>query len=222
MSFKIEVADDALWAVEAAARVRSFLPPAGSVVLTGGGTAKTLYAELATTAAGWSNIDVYFSDERSVDPGDERSNFKMTDDTLLVHVTPRSVHRMKGELDPLEAAQQYEAEARSGLSEPELAVLGLGADAHIAALFPHSAAVAEKDRLCVPVARPDGLTGLSLTLPALLRAKNLIIIATGEGKAGAVTRAVGGEEASDRCPVVGLRDHPRAMLLADRSAASRL
>jgi 6-phosphogluconolactonase len=74
----------------------------------------------------------------------------------------------------------------------------------------------------VPVDRPDGLAGLTLTPPALRSAKNIYLIVSGAGKAEAVRRAVYGDEPIEACPVRLLAGHSHATLLLDESAASRL
>ena len=47
-------------------------------------------------------------------------------------------------------------------------------------------ALEESERLCVPVDRPDGMKGLTLTPPAMQRGKKVLLLVTGEGKAGIV------------------------------------
>ena len=87
-----------------------------AVALAGGSTPEATYELLATKEfvgeVDWANVHVFFGDERSVPPDDEDSNYKMADDALLSHVSPGSVHRMKGEMLPDEAAMQYEEELR--------------------------------------------------------------------------------------------------------------
>src|SRR4051794_33465155 len=85
--------DAAQLLAEAAAR-------GGHMVITGGSTPKAAYTRLAELGADWSGTEIWFSDERCVGPDHEQSNFKMADDSLLQKITPRAVHRMRGELGP--------------------------------------------------------------------------------------------------------------------------
>jgi 6-phosphogluconolactonase len=222
MNFVVEVFQGGAWAEEAAARVALDLPGRGTVVLTGGTTARPVYGALAATDAGWGSIEVFFSDERCVPPEHEASNFGMANGTLLERVKPASVHRMKGEIDPEEAARSYGAEVENLKAPFDLVLLGMGADCHIAAMFPGGVAVDVVSDLCVAVQRPDGLAGLTLTPPAVVSARKVLLLVAGESKAAAVRRAVAGRQPARECPVRLLADHPDATFLLDDAAASLL
>jgi 6-phosphogluconolactonase len=179
------------------------------------------YEELARASAGWGDIEVFFSDERCVPPDDDRSNFAMTSRLLLERVDPHAVHRMRGEIDPREAAASYhDVIAPAAEAGIDLVLLGMGGDCHIAALFPGSPALAERERLCVVVDRPEGRRGLTLTPPALLSAQRVLLLVSGEAKADAVRRAVRRGEAPDACPARLLGDHPDTTFLLDEGAAT--
>jgi 6-phosphogluconolactonase len=222
VSFGVEVFAGERYAREVAGLVAREVPDASSVVLTGGSTAEKVYGPLGETGVDWSNIDVVFSDERCVPPHDDASNFGMAD-RLLSGLDRARVHRMHGEDDPHDAARAYADEIRplvdAGL---ELMLLGMGADGHICALFPGSPALHEKDRLCAAVDRPDGMTGLTLTPPAILSAGRMLLLVTGEGKAETVARAVQGDDHPVALPVRLLASHPDTTFLVDEAAASLL
>ena len=65
----------------------------------------------------WDKLDLWWVDERCVPPDDAESNYRMTREALLDHVPlkPEQIHRMEGELEPDDAAAQYEAELRNEL-----------------------------------------------------------------------------------------------------------
>lgn len=223
MGFSIEVFEDAAYSAAAADVIRSALPERGSVGLTGGGTAKQVYPELAQDPDLWANIEILFSDERCVPPDHEESNFKMAARLLLDPAGVRIVHRMRGEEIPREAAESYHHEVAPVVERGiDLLLLGMGADAHIGAMFPHSAALSESDKLCVAVKRPDGMTGLTLTPPAMLSAKKILLVVTGAGKAEALKRVIHGDEPVPECPARLLADHPDATFLLDAPAATAL
>jgi 6-phosphogluconolactonase len=192
------------------------------VVLTGGTAAEKIYYPLAEPGAGWAETDVFFSDERCVPPDDDRSNFGMVKRILLDALSPRAVHRMRGEDDPPSAAAAYAAEVAPFVQPGfDLVLLGMGADCHICAMFPGSPALTATD-LCVPVARPDGMTGLTLTPPAIVTGHQILLLVSGADKARAVKRAVESTETPSTCPVRLLADHQSATFLLDEDAASAL
>jgi 6-phosphogluconolactonase len=219
----VEVFDADRWAEEVAARVVDALPAEGAVVVTGGDTIRAVYERLAEHPEAWADLDVYFSDERCVPPTHEASNYGMVERLLFSHATPRSVHRMRGEDPPLEAAAAYHDVAASAVSAGfALTVLGLGPDGHIAALFPDSAGIGELDHLCIAVSRPDGLQGLTLTPPALLSTARILMLVAGADKADAVRRTLESDEPPELCPARMLTGHPDVTLLLDEPAARHL
>jgi len=142
-----------------------------TVVLAGGSTPKVAYELLArdfVESIDWSRTHVFFGDERTVPPDHEDSNYRMAREALLEHVRVGSVHRMRGELPPDEAAASYEDELRRFFGEElprfDLVLLGIGEDGHTASLFPETSALEVSDRLVVanPVLKLD-TTRITLT-----------------------------------------------------------
>src|SRR3954471_922054 len=118
----------------------------GSIVLTGGSTPGKAY-ELATAhEPDWRRVELLWGDERCAPPEDERSNYHLARGTLLDRLAkpPASVHRIRGEADPVDAAAELDA-ALAG-AELDLLLLGLGPDAHMASLFPGSPQLDVTDR----------------------------------------------------------------------------
>lgn len=220
MSFAVEVWPSASYAVEAARWIAERTTAEGSLVLTGGGTAEKIYLELNLDL---SNVDVYFSDERCVPPDHEASNFALAERSLLDRNEAARVHRMRGEDSPIEAARSYHDELAPAVERGfDVMLLGMGDDNHIAALFPNSAALINPGALCLPVDRPDGLKGLTMTAPAIESARTILLIVTGESKAEAVERAMKSNDDPLSCPVRMLADHPDTTFLLDEAAALRL
>jgi 6-phosphogluconolactonase len=220
MSFAVEVFPSGGYAVDAATRIAARTPAEGSIVLTGGGTAERVYPELNLDL---SKADVYFSDERCVPPDHEASNFALAERLLLERSGAARVHRMRGEDSPIEAARSYHDELVPAVERGfDLMLLGMGEDNHVAALWPNSAALIDPDALCLPVDRPDGLKGLTMTAPAIKSARTILLIVTGSSKAAAMERAMKSGDDPLSCPVRLLADHPDATFLLDEAAASHL
>lgn len=206
----------------AAGRILRSLGGGGAFVVTGGSTARKIYPHLGARDHDWSGVEIAFSDERCVPPDDENSNFGMVKRTFLDAVETGPVHRIKGEIPPSRAAADYEADIREAAARGfDLLLLGLGPDAHIGAVFPHSPALTS-NRLAEAVDRPDGMKGVTLTPAAMLAARRILIAVTTEEKAEAVRRAVAGDEEPAACPVRILAGHPDATILMDEAAASLL
>ncbi|MGH2788944.1 MAG: 6-phosphogluconolactonase [Actinomycetota bacterium] len=223
MSFRVEAFGSAEWPGRAAAVIGPVLPAGGAVVLTGGDAAASLYPELAVYEHDWSHTDVLFSDERVVPPDDPASNYRMARELLLSVRPPRHVHRVRGEDRPHDAADEYSRAIEHIMERgPDVMLLGLGPDAHIASLFPLSPVFDDGGDWSQAVTRPDGLHGVTLTPRALLRAAKVVLIVAGAAKADAVRRAVRGTEGPRTCPVRILADHPDATLLVDEAAAAEL
>lgn len=223
MSFETRVFPSTTYAREAASVIAAAAADARSLVLTGGTTAEKVYPALAKEAVPWSRLEVLFSDERCVPPGDPASNYTMAERLLFQTKSPKIVHRMRGEDPPEEAAIRYHSDiepaVRAGL---DVVLMGMGADAHICGMFPGSRAVDERTRLCLSVDRPDGMQGLTLTPPAILGGATILLLVTGTGKAATVKRVIEGDETVATAPARMLAAHDNVTFLLDEGAASAL
>lgn len=217
MTIAVEVFQS--FAEGAAALLAPELSRAGSIILTGGTTAADVYSRLPPGCLR-PGASVFFSDERCVPANHESSNYAMAAARLpLESVDGLAVHRMRGEDEPEQAAAEYhDAIAPFAAPGVDVALLGLGADCHVAALFPGSPALESSERLCVVVDRPDGLRGLTLTPPALTTAKKVFVIVSGKSKREAVGRLLSGDETRNDCPARLLAELPEVVLLGDRDS----
>jgi len=161
-----------------------------TIVLTGGSSVGDAYTHAAALEPDWSRASVWWGDERCVPPDDERSNYLLAKRTLLDRLAKQpDVHRIRGELQPADAAGEYEKEI--GRVELDLVLLGLGPDAHVASLFPGSPQLDERERLVTsgPAGLEPYVDRVTLTLPALHAAERIVFLVTGADKAEAVRRA---------------------------------
>lgn len=180
-----------------------------TIALSGGSTPKTLYSLLAgepwRSEIPWRNTHFFWSDERHVPPSHPESNFRLADEALLskLSLPGENMHRISGELpDPAVAAHEYEQELKnffnlSANQAPrfDLVLLGVGTDGHTASLFPGTSALRERERLCVANWVEELSTWrITLTLPVLKSAANVIFLVSGIEKASIVHAILYGEE----------------------------
>lgn len=196
--------------------------PRLTIGLAGGSTPEATYRALRDRDVNWEKVDFWLSDERWVPWDNERCNGLMATETLLDHVGGRFHRPPWGEMiEPEDSAAHYEAELRSLHADgtPDLVLLGMGDDGHTASLFPGTNALDEETRWYVANHVPQmGETRLTATYPLLWRAKLVMFLVTGAGKAEAVRNSFRGETPAGR---VG--DGPGEVLWhLDREAASLL
>jgi 6-phosphogluconolactonase len=194
------------------------------IALTGGSSPGAAY-EIAA-GADWSRAKLWWGDDRCVEPGDERSNYRLAKETLLDRLghEPAEVHRIKGELGPDAGADDYEQQLRA-VDRLDLVLLGLGPDAHVASLFPGHDTLQVRDRRVV--GEPEAglepfVPRVTLTLPALCDGRHIVFLVTGESKAEAVEKAFGGESSLDAPGSLVRPVDGRMTVLLDAAAASRL
>ena len=218
-------------AAAAAERIAAVASGGGHVALTGGSTPRAAYERLAGMDVDWSGCTLWFGDERCVPADHEHSNYGMARAALLdrlVRPVP-AVRRMAGELGPQRGADAYADELRAqfgeGLPALDLVLLGIGPDAHCASLFPGSPALDERARAVVGV-EEAGLEPfvprITLTLPAINAAREVVFLVAGAAKADAVARAFAG--VPDRsAPASLVSPVPGSLtVMLDRAAAGRL
>jgi 6-phosphogluconolactonase len=191
-----------------------------TIVLTGGHSVGPAYEHAASLEPDWSRASAWWGDERAVPPDDERSNYLLAKRTLLDRLEREPhVHRIRGELQPADAAGEYD-KALEG-ETLDLLLLGLGPDAHVASLFPGSPQLLEQKRLVTsgPAGLEPFVDRITLTMPALLGAHRIVLLVTGADKADAVQRSFR-DEISDEAPASLLRhgDAPIDVYL-DRAAS---
>jgi 6-phosphogluconolactonase len=203
-----------------------------AVALAGGSSPKATYEVLARDHADrldWGNVHVFFGDERTVPPDHEESNYRMASETLLDHVSAGSVHRMRGELSPEEAAASYEEELREFFGPDEvprfdLILCGLGDDGHTLSLFPETSALDVTDRWVVanPVLKLE-TARLTLTIPVLNASRAATFLVAGEGKAEALKESLEGDADPRAYPAKFVRPEDGDLIwLVDRAAAGSL
>jgi 6-phosphogluconolactonase len=227
-----------------------------AVCLTGGRSPDRIYELLADSAhpwkgrVDWTRAHLYWSDERNVPPNDPDSNFGVANRTLIqqVRVPTANVHRIRGELAAVDAGRKYDAllQARRAQVDGALfdvTLLGIGANAHVASIFPGSPLLQTFDLrgdpsdtqrlnagrehapvLAAGVWVPElNQWRITLTPAALLDSNTIVVVAFGSEKAAAVAAALEGPLDVARHPVQLLREAgDRVEWIVDKAAASTL
>ncbi len=159
------------------------------IALSGGSTPKPVFEALAQQSLDWDRIVITFSDERCVPPTDEQSNFLMAQQALLNHVPipARNILRMKGELDPIQGAREYEAVLRERspheIYRHDLLLLGMGEDGHTASLFPATHALKVTDRWVIENYVPKlNAWRITFTYPLINAARQVLFLVNSTGK----------------------------------------
>ncbi len=133
-------------------RTKSFF----TLVLSGGRTPKVIFEELILNykeIIDWSNVHLFWVDERCVNQSHNDSNYKLANDNLISKLGSSlgSIHRIKGELDPNLAASQYEHDIKLFFQNDkinfDMILLGMGDDGHVASIFPKSQELILKHKL---------------------------------------------------------------------------
>jgi 6-phosphogluconolactonase len=191
----------------AALMVEAFAGRSGerlTLVLSGGPSARACYEQVAALPEGeidWSLVDIYMGDERLVPSDDPDSNQQLVREALLDRVRGvGSFFPMPTGDDPESCAAAYQETVARVLAGPGFDVvhLGMGPDGHTASLFPGAPTLdVGPDVLVVATADPNGQNPhprLTLTLPAIDRARLAVFTVAGGEKREAVARLRAGED----------------------------
>ena len=169
--------------------------------LSGGNTPRPVYQALSLLDCRWSKWTVTFGDERCVPPDDGESNYRMASESFLLVTSPGEVLRIKGEIPPEEAANDYEtalAHYAKKFGEKryrhDLILLGLGDDGHTASLFPGTAALEERERNVVSNFVPKlNNHRITFTYPLINAARRIAFLVNDPKKKGIIDQVLSGK-----------------------------
>jgi 6-phosphogluconolactonase len=225
---KMEVfADDASTAAAAAkfiaAEAATAIAARGRFVMavSGGRTPWIMLRALADETVQWDRVHVVQVDERVAPHGDPDRNLTHLQETLLNHspIRPEQIHAMPVEcLNLDDAAREYAAVLDTIAGSPptlDLVHLGLGPDGHTASLVPADPVLDVTDRDVAVTGIYQARRRMTLTYPAINRARRILWLATGSEKVGMLTRL----QAGDNSIPAGRVRQERAVIFADRAAA---
>lgn len=198
------------------------------LLLTGGTDSIRMFQMLATNpllpAINWNLVHVWWADERFVAYDSEDRNARKAREILLDLLTSNKaiseshIHEMPADerssseiaeandedndaiLDA--AAREYEEEITGLLgNEPvfDLAILGMGLDAHMASLFPELPQVHNRNRIVLGVnhSPKQPPMRLTLTVPVLAHSKRTWFLTAGAEKGAALINSISGANDSE-------------------------
>ncbi|MFQ5753260.1 MAG: 6-phosphogluconolactonase [bacterium] len=205
-----------------------------SVALAGGTTPRDAYAYLTEDChryrVDWQRVQLFWGDERMVAPEHPDSNYRMVKESLInrINIPDENVHRMRGEIAPDTAAAEYRQILKKKFSEQpppfDLVLLGVGEDGHTASLFPGTSAIEEQVQPVVAVFVPRLKSWrITLTLPVLNAAKNIVFMVSGHAKSKIVQQIINLEQPNKKLPATLIRpENGRVWWMLDSEAVSLL
>ena len=194
------------------------------IAVSGGKTPWQMLRALAKQEVPWPQFHVFQVDERIAPAGDPDRNLTHLRESLLSHapLPPANIHAMPVEEKDIEAAAaSYAKELESFAGIPtvlDLAHLGLGPDGHTASLVPGDTVLKVHDREVASTGVYMGRRRMTLTYPALNRARGILWLATGAEKTAMLSRLRDGDFS---IPAGHIR-RENALVLADVAAAANL
>lgn len=202
------------------------------LALSGGSTPRALYSELAADYANkisWSDLEIYFGDERYVPHDHQQSNYRMADETLLSHIAipEEQIHPTPTDCGDIDECTARYIASLSHLPQRghapcfDLVLLGMGDDGHTASLFPGSRPLLEVHQPAASAyIEKHGSWRITLTYPVLNAARRLLVLVTGKNKAP-ILKAVLTDPECDY-PIAGIHNPGGILWFIDSDAAEEL
>jgi len=188
---------------------------AASLAVPGGATPGEFMSLLAQRDLDWPWITVTLTDERWVDPANERSNGGLVARTLGHSTRPYQWWPMwRAGLTPGQAAVELDAARRSIPWPLDVVVLGMGEDGHVASLFPgdETGFDGSGGRRFVAVRGPTGEPRVSLNAAAIVEARSVYLLLNGAAKQARLAAADSGLPVSR---VLAMREGPTVIFASD-------
>jgi len=176
------------------------------LIVSGGSTPKPLFERLSRADLAWPKVTITLADERWVPPESEGSNARLLREVLLQHDAAAATFLplASAGASPEEDAASAETRLDAFPWPADITILGMGTDGHTASWFPGASQLAaaldpEGERRCLALT-PEPLPAeapyprLTLTLPAILASRRLLVMLSGADKRSAYERAAAAGE----------------------------
>src|SRR5262249_22194517 len=194
------------------------------MAVSGGRTPWIMLRALSDEDVPWQSVYIFQVDERIAPDGDPDRNLTHLREALIERA-PQAAQRIYampvGLPDHQKAAAQYAAELKNIAGAPpilDLVHLGLGPDGHTASLVPGDPVLEVTDRDVAVTGVYQGRNRLTLTYPALNRARQVLWLVTGDDKVDALRRL----RAGDKSIPGGRIAAAEQLVLTDEAAAQGL
>lgn len=223
---------------EALRKLGSARSSVGIIFATGSSQFETLQALTTIPDLPWNQVHGFHMDEYVGIDGNHPASFRRyLRERLTSRVAMAAFHEMDGSSPDLEIVRrEYMEKLRA--ADPQICLLGIGENGHLAFNDPHEAnfsdpepmKVVTLDRACREQQHAEGWfptfdqvpkRALTLTIPTLLKVPRLIASVPGKRKAAIVRRALQ-EAISVDCPATILRTHPDATIYLDEESAAEI
>ena len=194
-----------------------------TIALSGGSTPWIMLARLAEQELPWDRVKVFQVDERAAPDGDPERNLVQIREHFAdrISLPTENLYAMPVISEDLNrGARQYEqtlVELAGGKPVIDVIHLGLGGDGHTASLVPGDPVLEVSDRDVATTETYDGRRRMTLTYPIINRARHILWLITGEGKAEMLKRLIQGD---DDIPA-GSISQTQATVLADDAALEK-
>lgn len=197
---------------------------------------EALAALVSTPGLDWSRVDAFHMDEYiGLAPRAPERFAEWLTAHLFAKVPFGAIHLIQPERFASPAACAGDYAARLNAAPLDIVCLGIGVNGHLAfndppvADFddPHAVKVVELDDICRLQQVDDGCFptlaavpthALTVTIPALMAAREMICVVPGPAKRAAVAATLNGPVGT-ACPASILRTHPACRLYLDRDSA---
>lgn len=204
-----------------------------ALAISGGGSPKPMFQDLAGAPLPWGRVHLFWVDERAVPPNDPQSNFKLANELLIVpgRLPLKNVHRILAELSPEEATKRYVADIEQHfqlspgqLPEFTLVHQGIGSEGHTASLFPGEPLIDDRRQIAATVYVEKMKSDRITLLPGvLLRARHTLFLVEGREKAEIVNRILQRDYDPHQYPAqLFARECPDVRWFLDQAAAAHL
>jgi len=179
----------------------------------------------------WTNVHVFWVDERCVEPGHPESNYTMTRNHLLnaLGLDKSRIHRIRGENEPHLEAIRYADEIKrifnrnSGMPEFSWIFLGVGEDGHTASIFPDRPDLLHSDSICEATRHPvTGQFRVTLTGPVIMHARRITFLVTGHSKSTVIRHIMTKDQEGLRYPAFYINSRANCDWYVDAEAAKQL
>lgn len=188
--------------------------------LSGGSTPRQVYEALGKSKdIDWSKVWLFLVDERYISTDSDDSNTKLVRETLLANTTvPPMQFKYPADL-PLEEWRKDYEDTLSNLFDggsPDVVVLGMGKDGHIASLFPPVPESGNGSELTVHTTTDNFAVRdrISVTMPVLTNARSKVFLLKGEEKKSVWEEMLVSDEDEQRWPAKAILSQKGCTLIS--------